>query len=156
MSITSSAALKKFGAPGNAATQGKYMKVWVVPADIRAAFSHVFFSALGQKGFPAKIFCNTLLIAPLEKALRNLIARGKASEMKTWDGCYIVRNARGLSSWSLHAWGLAIDVNAATNQLGKKPTLSAAFVKCFTDAGFEWGGPWSRPDGMHFQLKALP
>ena len=25
-------------------------------------------------------------------------------------------------------------------------------VKCFTDAGFGWGGNYSRPDGMHFTL----
>jgi hypothetical protein len=88
----------------------------------------------------------------LEAGLRNLITRGLTGELSTWDGCYIVRNARGLSSWSMHAWGLAFDINAATNRLGAKPTLSAAFVKCFTDAGFVWGGTWRRADGMHFEV----
>jgi hypothetical protein len=51
---------------------------------------------------------------------------------------------------------LAIDVIAFENGLGKEPKLSPGFVKCFTDAGFEWGGTWkSRPDGMHFQLKSI-
>lgn len=131
------------------------MTTWVVPVDIRLAFAHVRFSALGTVGFPAKIYCNNALRAPLERALRNIMERGLAQELKTWDGCYIVRNARGLSSWSMHSWGLAIDLNAATNRLGAKPTLSAAFVKCFTDVGFDWGGGWSRPDGMHFQLATL-
>jgi hypothetical protein len=54
---------------------------------------------------------------------------------------------------STHAWALAIDVNAFENGLGKKPKLSAAFVKCFTDAGFVWGGTFARLDGMHFELK---
>lgn len=152
--ITATAAQKRFGAPGGP-TEGSYMTTWSVPADIRQAFAHVKFSALGSVGFPAKIYCNTALVGPLERALRNLIARGFAQDMKTWDGCYIIRNARGLSSWSMHAWGLAIDLNAATNRLGAKPTLSAGFVKCWTDVGFDWGGTWRRADGMHFQLAAL-
>jgi len=131
------------------------MVVWQVPADIRAAFKHVRFSALGTVGFPTRIYMNQLLVGPLEQALRNLMERGFAREMATWDGCYIIRNARGLDDWSLHAWGLAVDVNAATNRLGAKPTLSAGFVKCFTDAGLHWGGRWRRPDGMHFQLATL-
>jgi hypothetical protein len=57
---------------------------------------------------------------------------------------------------SLHSWGLAIDINAATNRFGGKPTMSAELVKCFTDAGFDWGGVWSNPDGMHFQLARFP
>ncbi len=56
---------------------------------------------------------------------------------------------------SLHSWGIAIDVNAAWNGLNKEPVLSAGFVKCFTDAGFEWGGTWKRKDGMHFQLSSI-
>ena len=56
---------------------------------------------------------------------------------------------------SLHSWGVAIDVNAAWNGFGKKPTLSKEFVKCFTDAGFDWGGLWAKPDSMHFQLKSI-
>lgn len=132
------------------------MMRWAVPADIQQAFKHVRFSALGTNGFPKAIYCNKALIGPLEQALRNLMTRGCAAEMKTWDGCFIVRNARGLQSYSLHSWGLAIDLNASANRLGQKPVLSAKFVKCFTDAGMDWGGTWSRPDGMHFQLAKLP
>ena len=89
------------------------------------------------------------------KAFQNLINTGAVKELKTWDGCFNIRNKRGLSSMSLHSWGLAIDVNAFENGLNKAPKLSALFVKCFTDAGFTWGGKWLRPDGMHFQLSAL-
>jgi len=153
--VTASQALRTFGQPGNAAAESRYMVTWTVPTDIRQSLAHVRFSALGTLGFPVRIYMNRALQAPLEQALRNLIARGRAQELATWDGCYIVRNARGLQSWSLHAWGLAVDVNAATNRLGAAPTLSRAFVKCFTDAGFDWGGNWSRPDGMHFQIARL-
>jgi hypothetical protein len=151
--ITPAQAKAKFGEPG--VSEGTYMLVWTVPADIRSALAHVRFSALGTTGFPSKIYMNKSLKISLEQALRNVIARGLSAEMKTWDGCYIIRNARGLSSWSLHAWGLAIDTNAATNRLGAPPTLSQGFVRCFTDAGLDWGGKWSRPDGMHFQLASF-
>lgn len=149
--ITSNSVEKKFGQPGGSA-EGSYMVVWNVPADIQAQLGHVKFSALGTVGFPKKIYLNKLLQQPLENALRNLIQRGHASQLKTWDGCFLIRNARGLSSWSLHSWGLAVDLNAATNRLGTPPTLSSGFVNCFLDAGFDWGGGWRRPDGMHFQL----
>lgn len=153
--VTAAQALKKFGDPATRHDEGVYMTIWTVPADIRKALAHVRFSAMGTVGFPEKIYCNKAMVKPLEQALRNLIERGFAQEMKTWDGCFIIRNGRGLSSWSMHAWGLAIDTNAATNRLGAPPTLSAGFVKCFTDAGFDWGGTWKRQDGMHFQLSTI-
>ena len=56
---------------------------------------------------------------------------------------------------SLHSWGIAIDLNAFENGLNMAPKLSPGFVKCFTDAGFEWGGNWQRKDGMHFQLAKI-
>lgn len=123
--------------------EGKYMVLWDVPADINEALPVV----------PNKIYCNKDLVKPLEKSFRNIIARGLGNELKTWDGCFNVRKMRGRALMSIHSWGAAIDINAATNRLGQLPTMSKAFAKCFTDAGLEWGGNWlNRPDGMHFQL----
>ena len=149
--ITSAQCLKKYGDPSLLATQSKWFEVWVVPQDIRDALSHVRFSAVGTIGFPKKIFVNKDFRPKLEQGLRNLIERGHAKEMKTWDGCFIIRQKRGLSSMSIHAWANAFDVNQEENQLNMTPKLSAGFVKCFTDAGMDWGGIWTRKDGMHFQ-----
>ena len=119
---------------------------------------------------PKKIYCNKDLRGPLEKALTNLVERGHVSELKTWDGCFNIRPIRGyeqryfaarksgdieaaMDLLSTHAWGMAIDVNAAWNRLGSKPTLSDGFVACFTDAGFTWGGTFRRKDGMHFEVR---
>lgn len=104
---------------------------------------------------PKRIYCNKDLIEPLKKAFKNLIERGFVSELKTWDGCFNIRKMRGLQSMSLHSWGVAIDVNAFENGLNQEPKLSTGFVKCFTDAGFDWGGTWKRKDGMHFQLSKI-
>ncbi len=153
--VTSAQALKKYGDPATRNDEGLYMVTWEVPSDIREELSHVRFSALGTIGFPTKIYLNKDIQEALEEALRNVISNGFAEELKTWDGCFIIRNSRGLRSWSMHSWGLAIDLNAATNRLGATPTLSAGFVKCFTDAGFDWGGLWKRKDGMHFQIAKI-
>jgi len=138
----------KLGQP-SPANEPKYMALWVLPADLQKAFAHV----KGISAFPKKVYCNKHIVAPLEKALRNLIAVGLASELKTWDGVYHIRPQRGATVQSTHSWGLAVDVNAAENALGATPKLSKEFVKCFIDAGFLWGGNFkNRKDGMHFEL----
>ena len=137
--VTSQKALKKYGDP----TLERGMVVWDVPSNLEIGV------------IPKKIYCNRDLVQPLTHAFTNLISRGHINELRTWDGCFNIRKKRGLSSMSLHSWGIAIDVNAAWNGLGKEPTLSAGFVKSFTDAGFDWGGTWNRKDGMHFQLSNI-
>ena len=142
--VTSNQCFNKFGDPTNPANQAKYMVMFDVPGKLEIGI------------IPKKIYCNKLMVEPLTQAFTNLIQSGHVAELKTWDGCFNVRTMRGLNSQSLHSWGIAIDVNANWNQLGQKPTLSAGFVKCFTDAGFEWGGNWkNRIDGMHFQLSNI-
>lgn len=153
--VTSAQALKKYGDPNLLTTQQKNFVLWEVDADIREAFKHVRFSQVGTIGFPKKIFINKDFQPVLEKALRNLIERGLTKELKTWDGCFIIRTKRELKSLSLHSWAIACDVNMAENQLRATPKLSPAFVKCFTDAGCEWGGTWTRKDGMHFQIAKI-
>lgn len=153
--VTSAQCLKKYGDPNLLQTQTKHFVIWEVDADIREAFKHVRFSAVGTIGFPKKIFVNKDFQPVLEQALRNVIDRGLASEMKTWDGCFIIRAKRGLLSLSLHSWALAVDINAFENQLNQTPKLSPEFVKCFTDAGCDWGGEWTRKDGMHFEIASI-
>jgi hypothetical protein len=137
--VTSAEALKKYGLPEKEA----HMTLWEVPA-------HLWVAPL-----PKKIYCNKDMVKPLLSAICELHATGHIKELKTWDGCFNIRKKRGLSSSSLHSWGIAIDVNAATNGLNKEPTLSEGFVKCFTNNGFEWGGTWKRKDGMHMQLASI-
>lgn len=143
--VKASDCLKKYGQPGDPKTEGRFMAMWFVPSHICAHLPVL----------PQRIYCNRDLVEPLEKAFRNLILRGLASELKTWDGCYQVRRKRGGVSASLHSWGVAVDVNAAWNGMGKTPTLSSDFVQAFKDAGFDWGGDWFIKDGMHFQLSTI-
>lgn len=144
--VTSAIAQKKYGIASRE-TEGKYMVVTPVPEKIKAAFSHV-------KNFPVKNFyTNRDMIAPLLGALNNLINRGLTKQLNSWDGIFNIRSQRGYTVQSLHSWGIAIDVNAATNPLGHVGTLSKEFVAAWKDAGFNWGGDWkSRKDPMHFEL----
>jgi len=99
------------------------------------------------------IYMNRDMTSPFIQACKNLKETGCYSELKTFDGCFMVRDVRGIpGSPSAHSYGLAIDLNAKDNGLAVKPKLSPEFVKCFTDAGFDWGGDFHRLDGMHFSF----
>jgi len=135
--LTSADCLKKYGSPESE----KAMTLWDVPKELEIGV------------IPKRLYCNKDMIKPLSVAFQNLIKTGFIKELKTFDGCFNIRRKKGGSTPSLHSWGIAIDVNAAWNGFDVKPILSVGFVKCFTDAGFDWGGTWNTPDGMHFQLK---
>jgi hypothetical protein len=137
--VTSKQAFKKYGDPN----LQKAMVLWDVPSHLEVGV------------IPKRIYCNRDLVDPLSKALNNLIITGHVKELKTWDGCFNIRRKRGLTSMSLHSWGLAIDLNAFENGLNQTPKLSSGFVKCFTDAGFYWGGNFKRRDGMHFEIEFI-
>ena len=138
--ITSKQALAHYGQPENESS----LVLWRVPKELQ------------HGAVPQRIYCNRDLVIPLTHAFTNLIDRGFIDELKTWDGCFNIRKKKLGASMSLHSWALAIDMNAAWNQIRRAPTLSAGFVKCFTDAGFIWGGTWRTPDGMHFELAEIP
>ena len=128
--------LAVFGEP----EKEKGMVLWDIPAHLEIGV------------IPKKLYCNKAMVVPLTKAFEVLIKTGAVNELKTWDGCFNIRNKRNGGTPSLHSWGVAIDICAAWNRMGQKPTMPLSVVACFKDAGFDWGGDWSTPDGMHFQL----
>jgi len=138
--VTSNDCLKKYGDPSE---KNKCMVLFDVPTELEIGL------------IPKRIYCNKDLVAPITKAFKNIIDTGCVKEIKTWDGCFNIRKKRGLNSMSLHSWRLAIDINAFENGLNQIPKFSKGFVKCFTEAGFDWGGTWKRKDGMHFQLSVI-
>lgn len=80
-------------------------------------------------------------------------------------GGYNCRYIAGSTSWSLHAWGAAIDTNSATNPMGQDhwngqgsdgkahgTYLPDVWRGAYPGHRFFWGLNWdTRPDPMHFQ-----
>lgn len=118
--------------------EGQWMRIYRPQVDIKA--------------LPKVIYCNEKLQPKLQAALEEIEAAGLGHLIKSWDGCFNVRKMRGSDKYSIHSWGMAIDINAADNALGAKPTMDPRLVEIFKKLGFDWGGDWKRKDGMHFQL----
>lgn len=111
---------------------------------------------------------------PIEEM--RVVAAAELDIPPTGDGnntsAFVCRPAVGQSSWSAHAYGLAIDVNPFLNPYHRDdlvlPELASAYldrawlrpgmlrdggpvVSAFEEIGWSWGGRWTRPlDIMHF------
>jgi len=103
-----------------------------------------------------RITCHRLMWEPLLGALNQIIDEGlegglSKEQFKSSGGCYAPRRISRFDaggSISRHAWGIAIDINTKT---GYKPRI----VEIFNDWGYAWGGTWTSPDPMHFELRSL-
>jgi hypothetical protein len=100
--------------------------------------------------------CHKAMVPQLMAALREIHEAGLYGHFdpSQFGGCWVPRHimwnpSRGLS---MHAWGLAIDFNVSTNMYGAEPQLHPGIVEIFKKWGFAWGGDWSTPDGMHFEV----
>ena len=100
--------------------------------------------------------CHRLMWEPLEGALNQIIDEGLSDyiskeEFQTSGGCYAPRRISRFDaggSISRHAWGIAIDINT-------KSGYPQRIVEIFNSWGFAWGGTWTSPDEMHFELRDL-
>ena len=100
-----------------------------------------------------KVTCNRRLIPPLRAAMRQLASQGNASVVHDYEGCFVAKFLLNDPSASIshHAWGAAIDINAAANPYGAVPVQSPVLVKAMEQQGFIWGGRFIIPDGHHFE-----
>ena len=93
-------------------------------------------------------------IAPLVAMLIDLTEL-RGYDVKTGGG-YNCRNVAGTKQRSVHAWGLAIDINSATNGRGTRGDIPDDVVAMWEDHGFAWGGDWAYRDDMHFEVYTTP
>ncbi|MDH5653124.1 MAG: M15 family metallopeptidase [Gammaproteobacteria bacterium] len=77
----------------------------------------------------------------------------------SYGGAYIARLIRDDTiKLSSHAWGTAFDINVNENKRGKTPAhlgdpgCVREMVAIANAHGFYWGGHFSKPDGMHFEI----
>ena len=135
------------------ARQGEFLGSYTVPSNITSDTAYNWVNAYDpKKRKVSTVWCHKAMHAVLDKALANLKSRELLSELKEYGGCHSIRATRGTTNWSAHSWALAIDINMTGNGLGETPKMSAEFAKCFTDAGFGWGGNYRRKDGMNFTI----
>lgn len=130
--------------------QSKFMGMLEIPD---GWFPH--WTVLDSKLVVKHIYLNLDAHQPLLAALKSVHGSGLGEELRTFNGAFNIRSVRGSSSFSLHSYGLAIDIAAKWNpmQIILKTSFSPDFVRCFTNNGFFWGGNFhGRRDPMHFSF----
>lgn len=111
--------------------------------------------------------CHTRVAQPLTSIFREAAAHYGETEFRNlrldmFGGCYNYRMVRGGSSLSMHAWGIAVDLDPERNQL-KWGRDKAAFAKpeydpwwkIVEDHGAVSLGRQRNYDWMHFQFARL-
>jgi hypothetical protein len=147
--LTGSRAAKAFGA-----FSYRYYSDGTIEPDARWVRANIVTTTVPILG---TVTCHRLMIPQLRAALREVQRAGLSSKIRTYNGCYVPRfiERDPSRSVSLHTWGIALDLDAATNYRGIRGTMDARVVKIFKRWGFRWGGDWAYTDPMHFELGAL-
>jgi len=139
----------RFGEP---AVQLPYGRDWVRldPAFVRR---HI---VAGRVPVLGSVTCHRRMLPALRRAMAELQQRGLGRLVDPGDyaGCYAPRRIRPGGPLSLHAWGLAVDLNASRNPFGGRSRQDARLVRTMKRHGFSWGGDWPTVrDPMHFELR---
>lgn len=128
---------------------------WIEPEEawVQANIASATVPIIGE------VTCHRVMIPQLAAALAEIERDGLASLIRPeeYAGCYAPRfiDRNPNLPLSNHAFGLAVDLNTGTNQLGTPGDMDPRVVAIFEKWGFEWGGHWERPDPMHFELARL-
>lgn len=101
-----------------------------------------------------KLYVHRDMAGPLLRALE--AAKLQCPDYAIRDiGCWNPRYKKTKrSDVSVHAYGLAVDINKDANPLSDKliTDMPLLFIDAFVREGFEWGGSWKyTKDAMHLQ-----
>jgi len=102
------------------------------------------------------VTCHRRMIPALRSAMAELRRRGLGHlvDPAEYAGCYAPRRIQPSGTLSLHAWGLAVDLNAASNPVGGESNQDRRLVRAMERHGFYWGGDFPTvPDPMHFEFR---
>jgi hypothetical protein len=144
--------IDRYGTPSQS---GSYLAFAKIPFPLVIAWDH--------SQTVSRIRCHKLEVANVEAIFNDILkAYGqekiKALGIDLFGGCFNYRPMRGGSSWSRHAWGTAIDLDPARNQLHQQGD-SAQFAKkeyrkmidIFEAHGWLSLGRLKNYDWMHFE-----
>jgi hypothetical protein len=116
----------------------------------------------GEPHKSGKVSFHRLAMPQLKRAFEEIERAGLLGKILSYSGTFEPRYVRGSDkNLSNHAYGTAIDLNADFNGLGKTPAKFGErgsvreLVPIFEAFGFYWGGYFSRPDGMHFEVAKI-
>ena len=160
----------------------------VAREDLR--YMKVLYWGIDGKPHTGELIVNKLIAADVQELFYRLYSRAysiervelvdnyggndEVSMAKNNTSCFNARKVKGTDEWSMHAYGLAIDINPLYNPYiaadgtvlpisGEKYTdrtqdfhmkidESDSAYKIFTELGFEWGGSWTTvKDYQHFE-----
>lgn len=111
--------------------------------------------------------CHEKVAEPLEKIFQETLKHygedtWRDLRLDIWAGCFAVRPMRGGVNYSMHSWGIAVDIDSANNQLKwKKPRASLSgdkyvpFWNIVESTGAVSLGRARDFDWMHFQFARL-
>jgi hypothetical protein len=118
-------------------------------------------TALGQRA-PSAIPFHKLAAKQLQGLWKDWEAAGLLDRILSYGGSFEPRFVRGsMTTLSNHSFGSAFDINVAWNERGHRPALVGEkgsvreLVPIAHKWGFYWGGHFSTPDGMHFEVAVL-
>jgi hypothetical protein len=104
-----------------------------------------------------KVKIHRLAEGTFRKAVTLIQQKNLGSLVKKVDCTWFARRAYNdpNAALSLHSWGIAVDINKKTNPEKGPPSADnrKLWEEAFKPAGFQqWGGNWTKVDGMHFEL----
>jgi len=153
--MTTNDIVKKYGLPNE--TGEGYLTTIILPYPMRLAWD------LDTK--VSKMRCHKLAAEAFLNVFNDLLAEYGMKEIERlgidlFGGCFNYRKMRGGTSWSTHAWAIAIDLDPARNKL-KETAKTARFARpeyqkmidIFYRHGFISLGIEKNYDWQHFQLR---
>jgi hypothetical protein len=153
--MTTAQAIKKYGTPNE--TGAGYLVTVKVPYPMRIAWD--------TDSSVKTIRCHKLVADKLLAVFNDLLSHYGYDKIKElgidlYGGCFNYRRMRSGSAWSMHAWGIAIDLDPARNTMREtkrtarfarpeyKPMIDIFYKHGFISLGREKDFDW-----MHFEIK---
>lgn len=145
--------IQKFGLPTESGEP--YLVMIDLPYPMRIAWD--------TKSTVKRMRCHKIIAEPLKAVFSDLLTAYGQEKIKElgidlFGGCFMFRKMRGGNSYSVHSWGLAIDLDPDRNRLNET-SATARFARpeykkmidIFYKHGFVSLGREANYDWMHFQ-----